>query len=103
MKTQPFHIEVIRKRERERERERRRDRRVSLFVSTGGMVIVCSSSPRARLRHYESIFVPFESVRNAGSRFFLSGETSSHGTEEVMAKTIRVREKSISYNDVHRT
>lgn len=94
MKTQPFHIEVIRERERGEEIG-------ELFVSTEW-----SSSVRHRDRDCvitNQFFVPFEIVKDVGEIGFLSGETSSHGTEELMAKTIRVREKYFSYNHVHRT
>lgn len=72
MKTQPFHIEVI------REREEKKSESVCIDGRNGHRLFVTS---RARLRHYESIFLPFEIVKDVGEIgfFFLSGETSSHG------------------------
>lgn len=70
-----------------------------MFVSTEW-----SSSVRHRERDCvitNQFFVPFEIVKDVGEIGFLSGETSSHGTEELMAKTIRVREKYFSYIIAH--
>lgn len=90
MKTQPFHIEVI------REREEKKSESVCIDGRNGHRLFVTS---RARLRHYESIFLPFEIVKDVGEIgfFFYQGKRHRTGTEELMAKTIRVREKYFSY------
>lgn len=85
MKTQPFHIEVI--------RERREEIGECLYRRAEW-----SSSVRHVESETASLRINFSTVRDREGRggdrfFFYQGKRRRTGTEELMAKTIRVREK----------